>query len=260
MSAEHLESRRPGGNGDGAPADLIAKTIALLDAWDAERPGWLWYLREPLRLGRATVRYAGVDGVLLDMTRNAVPFVAPRSEEAARRMAPLVAGEPTVALADARYAEALVPGGAVYPYQLWVYEKNEPVRTAGCLRIRRLTRAHAPVILERYHLIDEQDVYDHLDCGWIYGGFDASGELVGFIGEHDEATMGVLEVFPAFRRRGFAGELEGALINRFRAKGRRAYCHVDPANTASQRLQRKLGLRQVPITQCWINPEPRDRH
>lgn len=256
MGAENmLATHRPGGG----EAYLAGRAMKLLDAWDADCPGWLWFLREPLRLRRATVRRVGADGVLLKMTREGVPFAAPRTAAAARRMAPLVAGAPVVALADAHYAAALVPGGKVYPYQVWVYEKDEPAPVAGALDIRPLTRAHAPVILERYHLIEERDVYDHLDRGWIYGGFNADGDLVGFIGEHDEATMGMLEIFPAFRRRGYARELEGALINRFRAEGRRVFCHVDPANMASQGLQEKLGLRRVPLMQCWINPVPRDR-
>ena len=248
------EKSAPAGNAAPAHAPGRAEAERLLAAMDAELPGWLWFLREPLRLGRAAVRYAGEDGVLLQMRRDGAFFAAPRSAEAARRMAPLVAGAPLVALHDARLAGNLVPGGAVYPYQVWVYESPEPAPVAGALAIRPLSVAHAPLIVERYHLLEPEAVYDHLERGWIYGGFNREGTLVGFIGEHDEATMGMLEVFPEFRRRGYAAELEGALINRFRAEGRRVYCHVAPDNAVSQGLQRKLGLRQVPVTQCWINP------
>lgn len=238
-------------------AEAVERAQQMLARLDEACPGMCWYLEEPLRLGRMAVRYAGEDGVLLEVTRTGALFAAPAGRDAARRMAPAVAGTPVVALADARFAQDLMPGGAVHPYQIWVYEKGEPVPVAGSLAVRPLSRAHADMVLERYHLIEKADVYDHLDRGWILGGFDAAGELVGFIGEHDEASMGMLEVFPEHRRRGYASELEGALINRLRAQGRKVYCHVALDNAASQGLQRKFGLRQVPVTQCWINPEPR---
>ena len=104
----------------------------------------------------------------------------------------------------------------------------------------------------RYNLLSRSGIEDHLARGWIRGGFAADGALVGFIGEHDEASMGMLEVFPEARRHGFAQALEAALIGELLAAGRTPYCHVAPDNEASRALQAKLGLRRVDTVQCWF--------
>ena len=69
--------------------------------------------------------------------------------------------------------------------------------------------------------------------------------------------MGMLEVFPEARRRGYAQALEAALIDTFMAAGRIPYCHVALDNEASKALQRKLGLRRIDTVQCWFGMPPR---
>ena len=60
-------------------------------------------------------------------------------------------------------------------------------------------------------------VEDRLKAGVIFGAF-VDGRLAGFVGEHHEGSMGMLEVVPEFRRRGIAQALEAALIRLHRTK------------------------------------------
>ena len=40
----------------------------------------------------------------------------------------------------------------------------------------------------------------------FFGAF-VDGQLAGFVGEHSEGSMGMLEIFPAYRRRGLGYSL-----------------------------------------------------
>ena len=229
---------------------------------DAER-----YLAvtEPLRLGRSQVRFIDPSlGVLTEMMRDSCYYAVPFNEEGAAQLGSLVPAGAVVNVCDIAYAPLVAPGGDPTPYNFWVYRD-----TAGCedleldrqdgdpLEIRQLDPADFDAVAARYHLISEDAILDHLKRGWLYGGYDASGKLIGFIGEHDEASMGMLEVFPEARRHGYARKLESHLARLLRSQGRAVYCHVKPDNAASIALQRRLGLRPVGPTQCWVEkPQP----
>ena len=72
-------------------------------------------------------------------------------------------------------------------------------------------------------------------------GYDQE-HLVGFIGEHLEGSMGILYVFPEYRRRGFGTALERCLIARTLEKGLIPFGQVEKDNRNSLRLQEKLGM------------------
>lgn len=77
--------------------------------------------------------------------------------------------------------------------------------------------------------------------------------LAGFAGTHEEGSMGMLEVFEPYRRRGIAAALEKYLINRTLEKGFTPYCQVFTDNAASIRLQEKLGLKLCRKEIYWIS-------
>lgn len=137
------------------------------------------------------------------------------------------------------------------PYYFYIYERTEPLALRGGLAIRRLAPADAPVVASHYALLDPEDIQRHLADGWVWGGYTERGELAGFIGEHDEATMGMLEVFPEFRRRGYARELQGASINRLLAAGRVPCSQVALDNEASMALQRSTGMTRAAAVHAW---------
>ena len=240
--------------------DAAAEALAILCAQPC--PERFLSITEPLKLGRMTVCAAGEDlGVLARLAWRSVYFAAPFSCEAARIMADLIPDGALVSLIDEGYLASFTDGAAVDPgrYGLWVFDGTaspcsggDQVLPAG-LSISTLGPDAISDIVAHYGLLDRAEIEDHLAHGWIRGGFDANGALVGFIGEHEEASMGMLEVFPAARRHGYAFALEAALIDELLQAGRVPFCHVAPANEASRGLQRKLGLRPVgDMVQCWF--------
>jgi tRNA (guanine37-N1)-methyltransferase len=73
-------------------------------------------------------------------------------------------------------------------------------------------------------------------------GIEAEGQLAGYIGTHDEGAMGLLQILPPYRRRHYAEALETAMIRFLMADGRAVWGQVEESNTASRRLQEKLGF------------------
>lgn len=86
--------------------------------------------------------------------------------------------------------------------------------------------------------------------GAIFGAF-IEGKLAGFIGEHIEGSLGMLEVFEEYRRKGIAAELESYMINLHLSRGHLPYGDVIVGNEASMKLQRKLGLKVSKEIYCW---------
>lgn len=77
-------------------------------------------------------------------------------------------------------------------------------------------------------------------------------ELAGFIGKHSEGSIGMLTVFPAYRRRNVALALETFMINRDLEQGFLPYGQVKDHNLASIALQQKVGLCFSKTSLFWM--------
>lgn len=248
----------------------MTKTEQQAHAFIAQAPDprELVAISESLRLGRARCVEADADGVLARVEASGDYLLAARDAEAATRLFAEVSWDEhadcTVALVDASWADALPWSRGPLPapeeasevpplrYRLCVCERDEPVPVRGALHIEPLGMDDLSVVCAHYKNLSEESIRRHLAEGWMHGGYDASGELVGFIGEHDEAAIGMLVVFPEHRRCGYAFELAGAAINRMLDAGRVPFSQVVLGNEASFALHRKLGMTALPGIQCWV--------
>ncbi len=132
-----------------------------------------------------------------------------------------------------------------------VYNKKTPVPVDPDFVLKPLSMADFPLVRAYYDLIGDEGLADHLKRGDMLGGYVA-GELVGFIGRHEEGSLGMLYVLPQFRRRGYAWQLEGHLINRVLAAGERVFGQVIVGNEASLALQRKIGMDIGEEVTSWM--------
>ena len=103
-----------------------------------------------------------------------------------------------------------------------------------------------------YHDGDGAYIRNRIEHGALFGVFE-SDALAGFAGFHDDSSMGMLEILPPFRRRGYAAQLEAFLIAAALKEGRTPYCHVVDGNEASLHLQRKMGLTCTRLPAIWVN-------
>ena len=85
----------------------------------------------------------------------------------------------------------------------------------------------------------------------MYGAF-LEGRQVGFVGIHDEGSLGMLFVEESFRGRGIGASLEAWAVNCMLEKGWIPYGHVAEGNEASARLQERLGFYKAEKSFWWL--------
>lgn len=129
-----------------------------------------------------------------------------------------------------------------------VYTKKEPLPAAlygrklsGEFTVRPLSAEHLEAVARRYHLVQREYLRDRIRRGCMYGAFEGQ-LLAGFIGIHEEGSIGMLEVLPAYRRKGIGSALEAYMINLFLERGFTPYGQIGTDNPSSEKMQEKLGL------------------
>lgn len=120
------------------------------------------------------------------------------------------------------------------------------------LTLRQLTVDDLPQVADNYKLEGEDYLRSLLERGQLVGGF-LDDAMIGFAGRHAEGSIGLLEIFPPYRRRGFASVLEGHMINLELSLGHVPFGQVLTDNAPSLALQRSLGMTLSAGTLCWLS-------
>lgn len=130
------------------------------------------------------------------------------------------------------------------------YTKREvlPVRHKD---IRLLSLDALPYLVANYEHDCEEYLRGRILANVMYGAY-VEERLVGFVGMHDDGSMGMLYVDEAYRGKGLAVALESYIINRQLEQGFTPYCQVIVGNEASRRLQEKLGLYISEESVWWL--------
>ncbi|MDD3261618.1 MAG: GNAT family N-acetyltransferase [Oscillospiraceae bacterium] len=215
---------------------------------------------EPLRRGYAEVLYVGKDGVQLEVRGTVMQAAA--DEAAAERLAERAPQTPLLFVAHSkadkaafekcRRASEKFPVKGCNPCRFAIYTGKKPLPVSPEVSIRQLTLDYAPAISRQYHLFDNLSyIKKLLQKGVFYGAF-FEDELAGFIGEHAEGSLGMLEVYPKFRRRGVATALEADAANRSLAKGQVPFGDVIVGNNASFALQHSMGFEMPEKLHYWL--------
>ena len=141
------------------------------------------------------------------------------------------------------------------PCTQWGYIAKDPPKFEPH-DIRLLTAESAQTVGEHYHESVDY-VRERIAAERMWGLYE-DGTLAGFIGIHSEGSIGMLEVFPEFRHKGYGYALEAYLISLHLQRGWIPYCHVIDGNEASIGLQKKLGMVCADLPAIWIWKEDTD--
>lgn len=122
------------------------------------------------------------------------------------------------------------------------------------LEIRPLRLEEIPDFLAHYDMEDESDARAHIEQGELFAAV-LDGKLAGFMGLHADGSMGMLEVFPEYRKLGVGRAIEKFFINFCLDRGWTPYGQVFLDNEKSFSLQQNLGM-SVDRTKalCWCFP------
>ena len=214
------------------------------------------HMMETLSRGLGEVLYAEGKNVLIYLPEIGNAMLNAEDEEHLEKMLPLipkaVSEHSIVTVTDRwneRVSEILGYHGSMLCSQA-CYTRGEPLPVRH-KDIRQLTVEEVPYVAEHYHLGDEIYVRERIAAGDVFGIY-IEGKLCGFIGCHNDGSMGMLYVEDAYRRQGLAASLEGYLINKQREQGMIPYAHIVNGNEASIQLQERLGLNLSDPAIWWL--------
>ncbi len=222
---------------------LYADMINLL-AHREERPD--------VRLFRADER-----GVLLSMEDGYICMTALFERDGAEELL-LSLGEPKLITTHQEWSEPIAeklfgPISENTRCRQLVYTGSERLPEADLgLEIIPMPEELLPLAAEHYHMGSLDYLAGRREKGELYGGL-VDGELAGFIGFHSETSMGMLEVLPQYRRRGYARALESRMVNIQLERGYIPYGQVVLGNEPSMALQRSLGFKQADGVVSWLS-------
>lgn len=160
---------------------------------------------------------------------------------------PEVCGERAIAREVARAVR-----GKARECELVVWRAGAPEVDAA-RDLRTLTPAYAEAIVRHYshpEYLRPGELEGLLAAGRVIGGFE-EGRLVGFVGEHPHGAMGMLEVLPEARRRGWGSALAAAKVRQLLGEGRLPWAEVWPDNDASLALELSMGFDILESGQLW---------
>ena len=132
----------------------------------------------------------------------------------------------------------------------WMKEEPPAFDDSGIIRLKP---EHAKEVCSHYTTMEDPGEYveELISRGQMWGMFQ-NGNLAGFVGEHLEGSMGLLEVVPEYRRQGIGFRLEAYLIRHFVEQGRIPFCQIIEGNDESMNLQKKLGMEVAALPTWWL--------
>ena len=231
---------------------------------------------EPIRRKSAEILFAGTDGVLI-LEKNSKTFMMSVDSPAAGEtlIGSLAAGEtingspaagetingslPAAELFVVHQAFCIPFVSQKYGFTRVmdciqaVYPSKQLIPLKAGIEIKCLDLNWAGFVRAHYQTVDDEGyIRELLGKGLIYGAF-ADGEPAGFIGMHDEGSIGLLVVLPQFRRRGIGTALESYLVNWMLEKGWTPFGQIQSGNTESVLLQKHLGFEISSQHLYWLS-------
>lgn len=215
-------------------------------------------LLEVLRRGSAEVLFLRKDGLLLyDKGSLAYMFTA-ESSQAAERFIELIPQDAVQCVTHQDWYHPALRvrlgrdrGMMVCHQAAWTGEMPPELSDfSGELRLLDVSWVPRVGALYGHNFADGDYIAGVVERG-LLGAF-VDGELAGFIGTHDEGTIGLLQVLPQYRRLGVGEALYRAMIRRVLDYGGYALGHIEEGNEASLALQRKVGMTIGEHLLYWV--------
>lgn len=216
---------------------------------------------EVLRRGEAEILIRDREGVLLSPKGTQIAMLYCRNEAAGRRILEAFTSNDSGTMQNFVAHQAFM-FPVLRDEMGWekeivchqaVYTRGVTLPVGKGLEIRKLTEEYAEFVGNHYDLAgDLCYLRQRIRAGVMYGTF-VDGLPAGFIGEHEEGSIGMLEVLPAYRRKGIGAALEAFYVNKMLTEGRIPFGQIIEGNDASMKLQEKLGFRISRDTLCWFS-------
>ena len=214
---------------------------------------------ECIRRGSAEILFASEEGVLLIDIPSQICMISIIKSKIAENLICKIPNNTEIIAAHDEYTYNLVLQRFKFTNIMvcynTVYTKNTPIPIKNSIiKIKSLTYKYKDIIMENYtkaDIIDIDYIEDRLKANVMLGAF-IDNNLCGFIGNHSEGSIGMLEVFPKYRGKGIGMALQIEATNNALANNRYAYGQVLEDNLASTGLQKKLGFELSKDKVYWL--------
>lgn len=211
-----------------------------------------------IRRGSADIIVAEEDGVLLQDKKSNIYMVSTLSEDFMKSIIDKISDVDTIVLHNEfeykllkdkiNFSEEMICYNAVYLQDKYIEQCNFEIE------IEVLKEEFIELVKNNYSelsLCNSGYIEERVKDKEMYGAF-LGNRLAGFIGTHEEGSIGMLEVIPEFRGKGIGSGLERYAINRAIAKGIYPYCQVKEDNEISMKLQKSLGMEISKTKVYWL--------
>lgn len=209
---------------------------------------------EPINRGTAEILYAGTDGVLIKEQKSNAYMISVNNLEKGQELIEGIA-ECNIITAHQRYMVEYIADKFGLTCKLEcvqaVYDNKSKLNVKEDLEIRKLGQNQTEVILEHYDKLPKNEIEELLSNGNLFGGFK-DGKLIGFIGNHLEGSIGLLEVLQEYRRLGYGAALVSFMVNKMLDEGLIPFAQSEVDNKKSITLQEKLGFKISQDRLYWL--------
>lgn len=219
--------------------------------------------REPLlrvqtlaafRRGTAKILAQHDEGLLVHDQYSGLHFLSADSGEAVQALLPRLP-RVGVVVSDYPQLDAHIMQARGYRGRLVcinaVYQKTGPISVDSPVRLGALPLHMANQIAALNHTHDKEEIAGFISRKRLLGGY-VGETLVGFVGWHEDDSLGMLHVFEEHRRQGHARALVALIVNKSLALGILPFGQVAADNHASLALQKKMGLTLSEKTVSWL--------
>lgn len=246
-SEELTKSRRP---------DLYKEYIRKeeLIRWLSREKREKIHMIESLRRGKAEILYADRGNVLLYDRTSRLCMISAQNAETGERLLEKVPKDASLFVTSQDFLNEPICNRfscEIFHECIQVCYPQKQALPVKYKDIRLLGEEFIPYVRERYHMGDSEYVAERIRAGAMYGAF-CDEKPVGFIGIHNDGSLGMLFVEETHRRKGLGISLESYAINRICEKGWTPYGHVVTGNETSLGLQERLGLYPSSGTIWWL--------
>lgn len=209
---------------------------------------------ETIRRGTASILYADEDGVLLKEEKSNAYMLSVDNFDIGKELINSIS-ECNLLLSHQEFMVDYIIDRFNLTKKLECFQAVYIAKTQLSIReeleIKQLDKCHVEIILEHYGKLSKSELETILEDGNLFGAYK-DGELLGFIGNHLEGSMGLLEIFPKFRRLGYATILESYMINHMLEKDLIPFAQVEVDNKSSLALHNKLGFSISKDSLFWM--------
>jgi len=219
-------------------------------------PGLNCDILEALRRKTGEVLYAENGDFLISEAISGANYMSASTYEKAAHMLSLVESGSLFSIRQKEYIPMIEKDFPVkYHLQCMqaYYAKTTPAEIPEIpFEIVRLSEAAIPFLKENYKEVQSDGYIENRIFEGMFGVYD-NNHLAGFIGKHDEGSIGLLHIMPEYRRMNLGIALAAFMVNRCLELGEFPFSQVTLGNDASLAMHKKLGFTISSEYLYWLD-------